>query len=96
MASGNAPKIAAERRHHDRAEAHLQASKIASRELKAALAFGRQREIDHHDRVLLHDPDQKDDADGRQQLKSVPVMSSAITAPTPADGKVERIVQGCT
>ncbi len=27
------------------------------------IPLGREREIDHHDRVLLHDPDQQNDAD---------------------------------
>ena len=30
------------------------------------------------------------------RLNSVPNSSSAITAPTPAEGRVERIVIGCT
>ena len=29
-------------------------------------------------------------------VKSVPVASSARSAPTPAEGSVERIVKGCT
>ena len=29
------------------------------------LALGLKREVDHHDGVLLDDPDQKDDADQR-------------------------------
>jgi hypothetical protein len=53
-----------------------------------------EREVDHHDRVLLHDADQQDDADQRDDVNSVPKSSSASSAPTPADGSVERIVIG--
>jgi len=34
------------------------------------VALARDREVDHHDAVLLHDADQKDDADQRIRLKS--------------------------
>ena len=33
------------------------------------LAFGFERKIDHHDRVLFHDADEEDDADKRDQRK---------------------------
>ena len=33
------------------------------------LAFGGQREVDHHDRVFLHDSDQQDDADERNDAE---------------------------
>ena len=36
---------------------------MASRELLAFVALGREREIDHQNRVLLHDADQQNDAD---------------------------------
>ena len=35
------------------------------------MAFGLQREVDHHDRVLLYDTDQKDDADDRDDIEIV-------------------------
>ncbi len=34
-------------------------------------SFGRERKIDHHDRVLLHDTDQQDDADQRDDAQIV-------------------------
>ena len=34
--------------------------------------LGRQREVDHHDRVLLHDPDEQDDADERDDAEIHP------------------------
>ena len=54
-----------ERRHHDRAEpqqARLD-DRLARRHAVAAL--GVEREVDHHDGVLLHDAHQQDDADQR-------------------------------
>ena len=39
------------------------ASWIASKRRQPALTFRLQREVDHHDRVLLHDAHQQDDAD---------------------------------
>jgi hypothetical protein len=35
------------------------------------VALGCQREIDHHDRIFLHDADQQDDADQRHQAQIV-------------------------
>ena len=54
-----------------------------------------EREVDHHDRVLLHDADQHDDADHGddrevQLLKDISVR----IAPMPADGRPEMIVIG--
>ena len=52
-----------ERRHHDRTEAQ-QAGFIDRVDRRLAfLALRFQREVDHHDGVLLHDTDQQDDAD---------------------------------
>ena len=36
-----------------------------------SLALGLQREVDHHDGVLLHDADQQDDADQRDDVEVV-------------------------
>ncbi len=37
----------------------------------AFVAFGRQREVDHRsDRILLHDPNQKNDPDDRAMILS--------------------------
>ena len=41
----------------------LAASRIASRALLSVVPLGLDGEVDHHDRVLLHDADQHDDAD---------------------------------
>ena len=71
-----------------------QASKIASSGDLPSLALGLEREVDHHDRVLLHDADQQDDADERDDVSSVWQSISASSAPTPAEGSVERIVIG--
>ncbi len=51
-------------------------------------------EVNHHDGVLLHDADQKNDADQGHDAKIVLVKSSARMAPTPAEGSVERMVNG--
>ncbi len=53
------------RRHQDRAQA--QEARLVDRvgRLLLLLALGVEREVDHHDRVLLDDPDEQDDADER-------------------------------
>ena len=58
------------------------------------LALGLQREVDHHDGVLLHNSDQKNDADQRDDIQVLFKHNQASIAPTPADGSVERIVMG--
>ena len=68
---------------------------MASTRRLAFLAFGFEREVDHHDGVLLHDADQQDDADERDDVEIlVADEDSARIAPTPAEGRVERIVSG--
>ena len=54
-----------QRRHQDRPEAPQAGlvDRLARRQ--AALALGLEREVDHHDAVLLDDADQQDDADQR-------------------------------
>jgi TetR/AcrR family transcriptional regulator len=56
-----------QRRHHDGAKA--QDARLADRLLRrhAAVALRVEREVDHHDGVLLHDADQQQDADRRDQ-----------------------------
>ena len=68
---------------------------IASRGDMPLVALGLEREVDHHDRVLLHDADQQHDADQRDDART-PIRQtiSASSAPTPADGSVDRIVIG--
>ena len=96
-ASGSAPSIAAmvvimigrKRSRH--------ASKIASSAGYAVAALALQREVDHHDGVLLDDADQQHHADqGDDAELGVEASCSASSAPTPADGSVDRIVIGWT
>ena len=42
---------------------------MASMGAHALLALGVQREIDHHDAVLLHNADEQDDADQRDHAE---------------------------
>ena len=42
---------------------------MASARLLSFLALGFEREVDHHDGVLLHDADQQDDADERDDAE---------------------------
>ena len=59
------------------------------------LALRLEGEVDHHDRVLLHDADQQNDADQRDDVRDrCAISNSARIAPTPAEGSVERIVMG--
>jgi len=58
------------------------------------VALGRDGEVDHHDAVLLDDADQQNDADQRDQAEVVPNAIRIASAPTPADGSVDRIVIG--
>ena len=57
--------------HHDRTEA--QQTRLIDGLLGrlAFLALRLQREVDHHDGVLLHDADQQDDSDQRDDVEIV-------------------------
>ena len=93
--SGSAPSSAARVVIRIGRKRSRQAWWIASRGAQALLALGVEREVDHHDRVLLHDADQQDDADdGDDAEVDAAQTSSASSAPTPAEGSVERIVSG--
>ena len=84
------------RRHHDRPEADQTGlvDRLARRLAVLALRFD--REVDHHDAVLLHQADQHDDADERVEAQlGLEQISSVSSAPKPADGSPERIVSGC-
>jgi hypothetical protein len=59
------------RRHHDRAESAAATPRRSRRAASLPLALGVEREVDHHDRVLLHDADQQDDADDRDHVEVV-------------------------
>ena len=93
-ASGSAAEQRRHRRHHDRTEA--QQARLVDRFLRRlpSFALGLEREVDHHDRVLLDDADEQDDADERDHAEIVRTSISARIAPTPADGSVDRIVSG--
>ena len=55
------------------------------------------REIDHHDGVFLHDTDQQNDSDQRDDVEVgilKQIHQREYRKPTPADGSVERIVIG--
>ena len=53
------------------------------------------REVDHHDAVLLDDADQQDDADQRDQAEvEAEQHQRSASAPTPAEGSVDRMVSG--
>src|ERR1051325_2119312 len=51
------------RRHHDRTKAQQTRLKDRFFRILAMIPLRVEREVDHHDRVLLHDADQKNDAD---------------------------------
>mgnify|MGYP003347012436 CR=1 FL=1 len=53
-----------QRRHHDGPETQHAGLADGQRRGHAVVALLLQREVDHHDRVLLHDADQHHDADG--------------------------------
>ena len=83
------------RRHHDRPEA--QQAGLANRVVRrqVLLALGLDGEVDHHDAVLLDDADQQNDADQRDHRQFDSGTGIRISsAPTPADGSVERMVSG--
>ena len=82
--------------HHDGAEA--QQAGLVDRVLGrscAVVALGLEGEVDHHDGVLLDDADEQDDADqGDDAEIGAGEQQGASSAPTPAEGRVERIVRG--
>ena len=57
--------------HHDGTEA--QQASLEDRFFRRLVldTFGLEREVDHHNRVLLHDSDQKNDADQRHHAKII-------------------------
>ncbi len=94
-ASGTAAEQRGHGGHHDGAEAQQAGLVDGVQRRHALFALRVEREIDHHDGVLLHDADQQDDADQRDDAEIIAVQTiSASSAPTPAEGSVERIVMG--
>ena len=95
-ASGSAAEQRRHGRHQDRAgSAAGRPGRSPRRGDRPSLALRLEREVDHHDRVLLHDADEQDDADERDDAEARCLKSSsASSAPTPADGSVDRIVIG--
>ena len=68
---------------------------MASRGVLPFVALGLEREIDHHDGILLHDADQQDDADHGDDAEIGVVEHAAPAARRrPAEGSVERMVIG--
>ena len=71
-ASGSARQQRRHRRHHDRPEAQQAGLEDRVARAHACGALGVEREVDHHDRVLLDDADQQDDADQRDDAELGP------------------------
>ena len=93
-ASGNAAEQRRHGRHHDRPEAQQAGLIDGFLGDLPSFALGFEREVDHHDRVLLHDADEQDDADQRDDAEIRAAEQEREDAPTPAEGSVERIVIG--
>ena len=67
--------------------------RLLRRHVVAALPL--QREVDHHDGVLLHDADQHDHADkGVKRQRQCRQDRSVSSAPTAAEGRPDRMVSG--
>src|ERR1700730_2795295 len=66
---GQAAQKRRHRRHHDGTEAQETGLVDRISRCLALFALRLQREVDHHDRVLLHDADQQDDADQRDDVQ---------------------------
>ncbi len=73
-ASGSPPSSAAKLVIMIGLKRSRQAFLIDSRGREPLLALGHQREVDHHDRVLLHDADQEDDPDQRHDVELHPAQ----------------------
>src|SRR5579871_2284241 len=58
-----------ERGHHDGTEAQQAGPVNRVYRCEAFVPFGNEREVDHHDRILLDDSDEEDDADQRNQAE---------------------------
>ena len=71
-----------------------QASKIACVGGGVAGALPLEREVDHHDRVLLDDADQHDDADDGDDAQILMEQHERGERAQPAAGRPERIVIG--
>ena len=82
-------------RHQDRTETQHAGAKDRILGRNAGLAAFGNREVDHEDRVFLHNADEQNDADqGDDGEVRVRDPSSARIAPPPADGRVEMMVSG--
>ena len=58
--------------HHDWTEAQQAGLEDGVERLLVIMSLGFEREVDHHDGVLLYDPDQEDDADESDDAKLGP------------------------
>src|SRR3954447_18091947 len=61
-----------ERGHHDRPEAEQRGLRDRFARRHAVTPLGLEREVDHHDGILLHDAHQQHDADQRDDRKILP------------------------
>ncbi len=93
-AIGSAPTIAANVVIMIGRKRSRQASSIASCGLLPLVRSACEREVDHHDRVLLDDADQQDDADHRDDAQLVVEQHQREQRADAADGSPERIVIG--
>src|SRR5690348_12283358 len=68
---GQSAEQGSDRRHHDRAKA--QQGRLVDRLARrfSFVAFGLERKVDHHDRVLLDDADEQNDADDRDDTEII-------------------------
>jgi hypothetical protein len=71
-----------------------QACAIAGADPASEVAFRIEREIDHHDGVLLDDADQQQDAQEGDEAELGAGRQQREQRPTPAEGSVERMVSG--
>ena len=92
--TGDCSQDCRKRGHHDGAEPHQTGTQDRLLRRQSLGALDLQCEIDHQDRVLLDDADQQDHADQRDDAELEAPAASAISAPVPAEGKVERMVSG--
>ena len=91
---GSAAEHGRHRGHQDRPEPQQARLVDCIARRLALLRSACEREVDHHDRVLLDDADQQHDADDADHVQFEPATMSDSKAPTPAEGSVDRMVMG--
>jgi len=80
--------------HDDGTETQQAGLEMAYLRAFVFVAFGFEREVDHHDGVLFHNTDEQDDTNDGDDAQIGTAEQYARSAPTPADGSVERMVIG--